>query len=317
MGVDVTKRPVLDWSQWAGLRQLLSQKGRVARELVDPIIPDGALASWLYVPAGAGTLSYPTFSGGTIGGATMTTGATIGNAGVVRMAKTSTTPLVLQPDKFNALAFVVEGLSFGTSDGFDFSLGFTGNSGTVGGAYLFQPNGQTLGEIRSYSASGANLSRTPRTVTDAVTTAGSKIITSATAAFDATDAAVPLTGDDGSMIVPSTLVESVDSTTQIHSTIPMLSTGSGQTLTIGQTVPLQLKGTGVFPGKRNLAVVWFPNDAWMWVMQDDQVVAEVDFSKVKNYQYNAAVQCGFYVVNQNGVAASMSWQQIRFLAAHN
>ena len=203
---------------------------------------------------------------------------------------------------------------FSASTGFDFQFGFQGNSSTVGGCSLYQPNGQALAEIRTYDGSG-NLTKTPRSVADAVFTSGSQVVTSSTASFNSTyDLGQPVTGL-GSLIVPGSVISSVDSSSQIHMSIPAVGAGSGQALTIGQAV-----NVNTFPGasyKRNLTFLWWCQEGWAWVMQDDQVLAEINVGSARYYAPGSDVLIQAQIIARTNAAYQMAWGQTRLHLAHN
>lgn len=308
-------------AKFVNLEAALKPIARVVRVLTDPLIPGGALPTWL--SAVSGTMSYPTsgseFTGAnSIGWAKNTSAATNGSSAAIRgLNSRSAGNLSFQPNNFVALAWTLEGLTFDADTGFDFQHGFPGSTSTVGGAQIFQPNGQVNAEIRTYDASN-NLSRTPRTVADAVTTSGSQVLTSATAAFVAGDVGQPIGGNNGGPLIPGAVISSVDSATQVHVSIPATATASSVSISIGQQNGFRaFAGSGGGRWRRNITALWLPTDGWFYTLMDDQVVSEVNLNAAQYYAPGSTAFVQTSVTVRDGVAHSMTWEKAQLIIAHN
>lgn len=315
--------PNFDFTKWSGLADLLRQKYRVVTEQVDNMMPPGALASFVEVVAG--TATYPTLTvPGAIGGVIVTSGAVSGNAAAVRAYNTvAAANENIVPANFGVLALTVEGLGAvggsGTPDsGFDFEMGFPGTGTTIGGCQLLQQNGEINAEIDTYSA-GGTISRSPRVAVDGVTTANSTTITSAAdAQFASTDVGLPIATFSGGPFVPGTTITAVASATSATISIPALTSGTGVNFYIGQGVNAKvLASSGGSRFHRNLSLVWFTLDGYVWVMEDDQVLAEVNLNQVANYDTAEAVFAQVSVTTRQAFTAALFYQRLSLIYGHN
>lgn len=302
--------PSFDWSHWSGLENLLKQRSRVVRTLTDPILPQGALASFWH---SFGTLSYPAGTGG----ATATTTATIGQKAGPQAYDTVAAAAMQanSPTFFTALALTLEGFRIAQTSGFDAQFGFPPVGGADGGCYLYQPNGQTNAEVRTLSNTGS-LSKTPRTVTDLVISGGNlSQATSATAAFTANDVGTPLSGLHGQgVIVPGTVVASVVNSTTITLSIPAIKAFTNATVSIGPSTNVSFFSAAVW---QNFTYVWFPLDKCAWIMSDDQVLSEFNLANTINYYTGNPVNVQALITAETNAAYAMSWHQAKLTFAHN
>lgn len=308
-------RPIFDFSKWTNLEDLLTSQFAVVRTLKDPLLPGGALASWYR--ALTGTLSYPT---GEEPCAQVLSAATAGQSAALRAYNTVTSAdWTLVPDTLGAIAITLEGFKLTTVGGnFTVEFGFHGSSSTIGGCFYYQNNAaNSVGEIHTYDASN-NLSITPRTITDAEVDLGAlNVLKSATASFVAGDVGAPITElltDAVPYVISGTVITSVDSASQVHLSIPVTGPFTGGTFKIGQVV----NHTLMTADHMNMTLLWCPTGKMAWVMADDQVVAEVDLSRVAHYASNVNVE-GFQVAVFAGDnnAYGFQWRQAKMYIAHD
>lgn len=238
----------------------------------------------------------------------------------------SKAPLIqsITPSIFKAIAWTIDGVTFDADTGFDFFHGFYGQSaGNDGGAFFECLNGK-VGGCAAFLDDSATKVTLPRIVTDAVTTAGSTTVTSATANFTSVDVGQPIGNYDQYLqppvpLIAGAVITAVNSTTSVTISLPATLTESGQTLAIGQQPyfrPFSTNGGGRW--HKNFTTLWLPTAGFLYLLRNDQVVAEVDLNPyygtgAGQLDTSKIVGAQTQLTSQDGSAHYMQWSRTELI----